>query len=270
MLFGKNVVLEKEEKIEKLENKKTEKVVDVSEMYTTLPEAKEEIWRRWNDKDLRKKVEDYLGEIPEPFKKEPRAVLSRNIITPNLELIYFLDLVKNTNLSPLGLEGVSDKFCTKNYDKVSLGKLTFFRNKEFKNIENGKTNVAIIDMMSSEGERFCDVKTFWGEGLVDFHHKLLKTYNVELDIFDDFNWFSYDKKKDSISEYYKKFFAFFICHGILFENFIVKGNEKEFTNGVVIDSFNEIKEIFGVSPLIIPLLPMADDDHWYFRSYIKK
>jgi hypothetical protein len=33
--------------------------------YTPLSEAKREIWRRWNDKALRKKVEEFLdGDVP--------------------------------------------------------------------------------------------------------------------------------------------------------------------------------------------------------------
>lgn len=62
-------------------------------IYVSLEEAKEEIWRRWNDKDLRKKVEDFLGgDIPEPFKKEPRAVLARPITTPDIEHMHFLEM----------------------------------------------------------------------------------------------------------------------------------------------------------------------------------
>ena len=40
---------------------RTEKKFDIKEIYTPLSVAKEEIWRRWNDPVLRKKVEDFLG-----------------------------------------------------------------------------------------------------------------------------------------------------------------------------------------------------------------
>jgi hypothetical protein len=48
-----------------LKTKTEQENFQVESMYTTLSEAKEEIWRRWNDKELRKKVEEYkMGNIP--------------------------------------------------------------------------------------------------------------------------------------------------------------------------------------------------------------
>ncbi len=254
--------------------KKTEKF-DINSIYTPLSVAKKEIWKRRNDKKLRKKVEAFLGgDVPKPFKKGLRAVLSRSIITPNQELFYFLDLAKSTKLKPLGLEGVEDKFCTKNYDKVSLGKLSFISNKEVKNnIKNSeckKTVTNVIDMMASDGKRLCDINTLWGEDLAGFHHRMLESYNAKIETFDDFKWFDHKGKKKGIRQYYENFFTFFLCHGVLFENFIRKRNEKEFTDNVIIESYLEVKKIFGKAPLIVPLLPMEDDDHWYFRSYIKE
>lgn len=252
--------------IEKQDEKKEDFLVE--SMYTTLSEAKTEVWKRWNDKELRKKVEEYLGEIPGPFRRQPRVAISRNIITPNQELLYFLDLAGHTNLKPIGMEGIEDKFCTKNYDKVSLGKLSFLKNKKAGRHSSESNHVNIIDMANSDGKRLCDIKTLWGEDLVDFHRKMLESYGINMEIFDDFKWFKHVSGKSEILEYYKKFFAFFICYGILFDNFIVKRNEKKFTDEIVTKSFSEIESIFGVKPLVVPLLPRDDDDHWYFRSYM--
>jgi len=268
--FGFNVAVKDENRVESInveEQKIQAENLQVEAMYTTLSEAKEEIWKRWNDKELRKKVEEYLGEIPEPFRKEPRVALSRSILSPNQELFYFLDLAKQSGLKPIGLEGIEDKFCTKNYDKVSLGKLSFLK---CKNAEDGRSQVNVIDMVISDGKRFCDINTLWGENLVDFHHRMLSLYNIDIETFDDFKWFNHGKKKNSIIDYYKKIFTLFLCYGILFENFIAKGNEKQFTDGIVARSYREIEEIFGVKPLIVPLLPLKDEDHWYFRSYFVK
>jgi hypothetical protein len=60
------------------------------DIYTPIEEAKEEIWRRWNDPALQKKVPDYLGSIPECFQREPRAVLFRNIASPDIEFHHFV------------------------------------------------------------------------------------------------------------------------------------------------------------------------------------
>lgn len=248
---------------------------NIEEIYTPLSEARKEILRRWNNKELRKKVEKYLGgEMPGPFKKEPRAVLSRSIITPNRELFYFLDLTKNTKLKPIGLEGVEDKFCTKNYDKVSLGKLTFYedrRGSRAKRMEDGKNVVRIINMTASDGKKFGDIKTLWGEDLVSFHHRMLGSYGAEIETFDDFKWFAKRNKKKNPYQYYENFIAFFICHGILFENFHAKGKEESFTSSIIMENFRKISDIFQLRPLIVPLVPIEDEECLdYWNGYLVK
>lgn len=43
--------------------------------YTPLSKAKDEIWKRWNDEELKKKVEKFLGgDLPKYFKGNPKAV----------------------------------------------------------------------------------------------------------------------------------------------------------------------------------------------------
>ena|SRR4030067_1261493 len=95
------------------------------EIYTTLEEAKEEIWKRWNDEFLRKEVEKFLGEIPEVFKKEPKACLLRQMVSPNYEYYNFLNLIPKINLKPLCLEYLEDMFITTNKDKTYLAKMAF-------------------------------------------------------------------------------------------------------------------------------------------------
>lgn len=256
------------------ENKKSEEF-NIKELYTPLFVAEKEIRRRWNDKNLRRKVEKYLGgEMPGPFKKEPRAVLSRSIITPNRELFYFLDLAQNTNLRPIGLEGIEDKFCTKNYDKVSFGKLSFYedrRGSRTKKMEDGKSIVRVINMMDADGKKICDVSTLWGEKLTDFHHRMLNLYGVKIETFDDFKWFSKKSKRSNPYQYYENFFAFFVCHGILFENFYAKGKEESFTNNIIIENYKKISNIFQLKPLIVPLVPIEDEECLdYWNGYLIK
>ena len=48
---------------------KKEEEFDIKDIYTPLSVAKKEIWRRWNDPVLRKKVEEFLGgDVPEVLK----------------------------------------------------------------------------------------------------------------------------------------------------------------------------------------------------------
>lgn len=249
-----------------------EKKFVAKEFYTPLSEARKEIQKRWKDKKLRNEVKKYLGgKVPAPFSKEPRAVLSRSIITPNMELLYFLDMAKDSKLKAIGLEGVNDKFCTKNSDKVSLAKLSFFKKGSGNKIsqsDNGQFKINVIDMAESDGKNFCDVKTFWGEKLVDFHHRMLKENKLNVEIFDDFEWFSKNGRKNNPDQYYENFFALFLSHGILFENFHEKGKEEDFTSSIIIKNFDKIKKRFGYKPLIVPLVPIADERClYYWNSY---
>lgn len=247
---------------------------DISEIYTPLSVAKKEIKRRWKDKELRKKVEAFLGgEIPEPFKKEPRSVLSRNIITPNQEFFYFLNLAEISELNPIGLEGTEDKFCSNNFDKASLGKLSFYPNvkKDIENLKFQKQIVKIVNIESFEGKRLCDMFTLWGENLVDFHHRLLDFYGLKIETFDDFHWFSKKNRKNNANQYYENFLLLFLCHGILFENFHSKGKEKSFTDEIIVTNYKKIMDTFKLKPLIVPLSPIEDEvylKHW--NGYLTK
>jgi len=258
--------------------KESECELDIKEIYTPFSVAKEEIKKRWKDKKLRDKVEKFLGgEIPKPFKKEPRAVLSRHIISPNMELFYFLDLAKTAKLKPVGLEGLEDKFCTKNSDKVSLAKLSFYEKakEEGKKTRFEKRVVRLIDIEKNDGKKLCEIDTLWGENLVDFHHRLLNIYDSEIDTFDDFCWFSKRNKRNSAFQYYENFLLLFLCHGILFENFHAKGKEKSFTEDIIMTNYKKIVDTFNIKPLIVPLVPIEDEmysHHWngYFANKKKK
>ncbi|MEK9151520.1 MAG: hypothetical protein AAB547_02720 [Patescibacteria group bacterium] len=59
------------------------------DIYVSLEEAKEEIWRRWNDVGLRKRIEDELGERFMPsFRDHPRGVSFRQVCSPDNEFVF--------------------------------------------------------------------------------------------------------------------------------------------------------------------------------------
>jgi len=246
--------------------------MDELEIYTSLEDAKAEIQRRWGDKDLRKKVEEFLGgDIPEPFKNEPRAVLFRNIISPDIEFYHFLDMAKEMGIKPLGLEYVNDKFCTRNEDKLCLGKLAIFEKRD----KNGNAIVhfeKIIDIKASDNKRFSDIKTLQKEGLVEFHHNLLKYNSKEnVDTCDMSEWI--ERNGHAAVEYYKKFLAFFICHGVLFENFLFDGEEDAFTKETFIPAFELVTEKFNLKPMILPAIAIENigDKYWWcYPELVKK
>jgi len=241
----------------------------MKEFYTPLDEAKEEIWRRWNDKELQRKVIDFLGDVPEAFCNEPRAVLFRHIMTSNVEYLHFHDLAGKTNLKPLGCEYLEDKFCTRNADKVALGKLPFLDG------NNGNRGSAlhyrkIIDLMASENKRFAEIKTLWGESLVGFHHKLLMSV-PSFEIYDASSW--YKSRGKSAQESYKYFLSLFICNGILFETFVTDKHEAKFASEVVYPSFEKVESLFGLKPLIVSLIPedrITDIYWWCYPDCVRK
>lgn len=245
---------------------------NIEDIYTSLSVAKEEIWRRWNDKELRKKVEKFIGgNIPEFLKEKPRAYLARHVASPNNEFIRFVDMAKLCDLEPICLEYLNDKFRTENEDKYYLGKLTFYSG-----IGKGGgykvTGNNIIPFNESENKLICNINTIWGEKLTDFHHNIFNSYFPEhKNKFIDMSEWVYTLGSKS-EKYYLKYLSIFITQGILFENFISKKNhrELEFTKNIVLPCVRKIYDEFGLKPLIIALNPIEDEDAMYFRYYPNK
>jgi len=245
---------------------------EVKKIYTPLSVAKEEIWRRWNDKALRKKVEDFLGgDLPEVFKKEPRAVLARHVASPNNEFNRYLDLAKLLELQPVCLEYLEDKFRAENRGKYCLGKFFFYDGIGKKKGEKIKS-LKIIDFDNAEGQKINKINTFSKDSLVDFHHKLFCSFfpNNKEDFVDMSEWVKIHGKK---SEYfYENFLAMFLCNGVLFENFVSKGNQGEsmFTSKVVLPSIHNLIKKFKIKPLIVALDPIDEESGMYSNYYPKE
>jgi len=237
-----------------IQNDAEEMTVDINHIYTPLEEAREEIWRRWNDKALRKKVEAFLGgDIPEPLRNGPKAVLGRNLMSPNWESFQFLDKSHELGLDPVFIEYIDDKFVSNNPDKYYLGRMIFYSGKGKSGGE--KTSpLNIVDFNSESGKIFRDVKTLWNEDFVAFHHRIsthILSRNTTLEVMELSSWL---KKNGGVaSKYYKYYLALFLCHGILVESYFLDKKEKSFINTVVLSNFKRLEEIFGVKPLVVPL-----------------
>jgi hypothetical protein len=245
--------------------------MNVNDIYTPLSEAKAELERRWNDPELRKKVEEYLGDnLPLPFHGEPRALCTFHVATSNWAFFHFWKASQEINLKPLVFEYTDDLFVTTNFDKASLAKMVFYHGRNDKN-EMITSSHHIIDLCGkNEKKKIKDVETLWGEGLVDFHHRTLNTFYEDLEIYDGSD--DYHKLGKNPKEYYKYIFAFYIRNGILFENYLLTSKEKKFTEEVLLPAFEFVWKKFGVKPLIVPLTPQneADGKHWWcYPEYIK-
>lgn len=239
-------------------------------VYTPFEEAKTEIWKRWNDERLRREVAGFVGDIPEPLRNEPRAILDRNVMSPDIEFLQFFESAQKIGLQPLGLEYVNDKFCSVNKDKFGLASMTFYCGKNRKN-ENIIARRNIIDFHEFDGKRFNEIKTLWGESFVDCHHRLLYGIAPKIDIFDLSMW--YEKHGGHARAYYEYFLSLFVRNGVLFENFLMDEKEHDFTIEVVLSAFESAQKRFGVKPLIVPIAPPeeATDTYWWcYPDIIKK
>lgn len=249
---------------------KKDSELDIKKLYTPLSVAKEEIWRRWNDKKLKNKVEEFLnGDVPKFLQEKPKAYLGRHIASPNFEFIRFLESAQTIGLEPVCPEYLQDKFSAANFEKYHLGKI-FLHNGKGKKGGDKITTSRIIDFTDSEGKKLEHLKTCWGDSFCGFHHKLLDTIcpSDNRIIFDISPWIIRNGKNPEL--FYSKFFALFICHGVLFENFLLNKGENYFSNNVVIPNFKKIYKKFGIKPLIVPLVPIEKETDIYWWCYPEK
>ena len=233
-------------------------------IYTPLSQIKKEIWQRWENKELKEKVLKFWGSnaFPLSFEK-PTAIFCRDIATPNKELEYFLDITKTLDLDPLILELHKGKFVSKNKSKYHLANL-HFRQKNSQSIISKK----IIDFNKWEGKIINEIKTINDDSLVSFHHKMLAKEHPELTnlIYDFSDWFLHTR--NLTEHYYLYFLSLFVCHAVLFDNYLIDDKEEAaFYIKKVEPGFKKAEEIFGVRPLIYPLLPIEFEEDVYWYSY---
>lgn len=235
------------------------------EIYTSIEEAKEEIWKRWGNQRLKEKIVEFLGDVPPVFNNEPGAVLGRHIVSPNNELSCFLEHSVRINLKPVCIEYLNDKFSSVNRDKVALAKMAFISSTDKRGNVIFKYS-KVIDFSNCEGIQFDSCKTIWGEKLIDFHHRILSNIHPDIEYFDGSSLYS--SNGGIASGKYRKILALFICYGVLFENFVTNADEQRFAEEVVYPAFKEVEQLFGLKPLVVPLLPPhnASDKYWFCYS----
>ncbi|MFA6273774.1 MAG: hypothetical protein WC662_01305 [Candidatus Paceibacterota bacterium] len=235
-------------------------------VYTPLSEALKILEERKKDKKLIAKVEKLLkGDIPEVLKRKKYCVQFRQIATPNNDCRHFIRLAKGNNLHPVFFEYFDDKFTSNNEFKHSLGQLRV-QGKVNKKDNYPIEKITIVDFTKHDGKKLKDVKTLWGEKLIDFHRRLFLVHDYYFDnsnFYDASVWLKNNGGK--AIDYYTNFFLLFICNGILFENFLTTNDEEgEFTKNIVLPAIEKVIKLTGVKPLIIPIgaLDMENDTHW--------
>lgn len=247
---------------------------DTSLEYFELDDALKELKRRRKDKDLQRDIANHLSslspELMEAFTK-PRAVLFRQVATPTHEALHFLKRAKKTKLSPLFWEYYSDKYVSSgNTYKRSLGKLPIYQYTG----GDGRdifTYRRILDFNTCVGKQILDARCLMGNNLIEIHHNLLEKVarvNINDSCVDASAWFK--KMGGHAFEYYPLFFALFIRDGILFENFGALPEEQSFLHDVVEPSYQYVKDLFGLDPIVVHLLPPEQESRPFWDLYPKK
>lgn len=244
-------------------------------VYTSLPEAVKILKDRQKDKKLIKKIEDILEyDIPEPLKKiDLYGINAKQLATPNIDTKWFIRLVKEFGLKPYFSEYYSDKFTSNNVFKHSLG-VIHIKDGIYKDGESKLENITIVDFNKYNGKPIKDVRTLWSESLIDFHHDLFKVSGIkkeDLIFHDDSSWLK--RNGGSAEKYYEKDMLLYVSHGILFENFLLTGEDRLFAKKILLPAFKKALEITGHRPLIVPIPPMdiQEDSTWYsYDNKIKK
>lgn len=240
-------------------------------VYTPLSEALNIIKERRNDPSLVAKIEELLkGDIPEVLKDNICGIQFRQIATPNHDARHFLSITTDNGLKPVFFEYLDDKFTSNNEFKHSLGQLHIQGNvnkSDYYPVEK----ISIIDFNKSNGKMLKDVVTMWEEPLKDFHQRLFTLHDYKIDditFYDASTWF-HNNGNQAIN-YYTNFFLLFICHGILFENFLLNDEDAEFTKNVVLPAIDNVMNLTGYKPLIVPIGPIDIETDMHWISYHPK
>lgn len=237
--------------------------------YLTPAEAAKELLRRRELPQLNQRVYEYLkGDIPDQLSDScaPIACLFRNVFTPDYELDIFVKHAEAIGARPVLAEYTQDRFVAQNEDKYVLGKLLFYLNTD----ANGHVNMhgfKVINFNQEKGVRICDIKTLWGESLVEFHHRILQQWHPECmnNIVDMSDWTQRNGGRAIV--YYNSVFALFIRHAILFDNYRDTGTEGEFFTRVFLPSIQRVAEYFGMQPLICPIHAPEDENNPKWWGY---
>ncbi|MEI8270610.1 MAG: hypothetical protein WCG45_04525 [bacterium] len=244
-------------------------------IYTSLPEALKILEKRQKDKKLLSKIEKLLdNDIPEPLKDiKKNAVQFRQIATPNSDCEHFIGITSSFGLQPVFFEYFDDKFTSNNEFKHSLGQLRIHDGIN-KYGDYNSEKMTIIDFNKYNGKKIKEVFTLKSELLIDFHRELFDVLGFKKENFVFYDASAWFKNHGKIAEeYYTNFFLLFVTHGILFENFLTKGTEGQFSKNITLPALDKVIKLTGLKPLIVPIPPMEieEEEHWIsYHPKIKK
>lgn len=236
-------------------------------VFTPILEVMNVLKKRWCDKQLEKKVDEYLqGKLPIQFQNSFRAILFRQLFTPNYEFRHFMSIVNLLDIEPLFLEYHDDKFTSNNILKHSLGKMRFQQGIG----RNGGINIKcrnVINFAENDGKKLKNIQTLWGQPFVEFHHELLELEfpGSSKHLFDASDWLH--SQGGGAKNYYCKVLSFFIRNAVLFENFLLQGAELIFIKEIFLPAFIEVWKLTDKKPIIVPLLSLETQEDIFWVSH---
>ena len=181
----------------------------------------------------------------------PKAVLCRQVATPNYELRSFLRACRRRGLYPVIQTYHNDRVTHRNPFKRSLVTPMFIEgiNRLAEPIWRGRQ---IINVETVEKHRLRDVMVDeWS--LPDLHLALLRQAlpDEHYEVVDGSEWFAHFA--NGARDYYLEIFLALTGGTVLFETFVTSGEEGLFYNRVVRPAFDEATHILGHEPAIKPL-----------------
>ncbi len=233
-------------------------------MYVSAQTARITLWQRREDNRLRQRIREDLGELPDYLAQGPRAVLARQLATPNFEFHIFAARIRAVGLKIACPDYTADKFCSGNPDKLALARQTFFLGGNHNDGYRTRSHW-LIDVNRFDGKPFCQIDTRWGEPLIDYHHRLLQLHFPGVETCDNSRWL--EQMGGHPAQFWPKLLTLFLCDGILFENFHAEGHESQFTRRIIRPAFQEVTSRYGISPLIVPLVPIRQERDPYWSWY---
>lgn len=242
----------------------------VLDIFAHPQDAMDELTRRQRDPHLREQVEAFLGgDLPAYLRNGPVLCLAQNLFTPNFEIIRFLRLIQHLGLPVVVTFDSKGLFVTQNSTKRALGKLPVCVRVTQKKatLHESYHYLTVVDFNASDGKRFSDITTTWGEPLVDFHCWLAERSGLSLkEAYDDAAWIDRHGRGDLLG-HYVQFLSLFLVHGILFENYVLEDEEEaEFVRSVLRPARAIVEEKFGHAPLICELSPTSSFESAEFWS----
>jgi hypothetical protein len=198
-----------------------------------------------------------------PAESQPRAILFRQVATPNYELRRFLRVCRRQGFEPVILRYHADKMSCHNQFKRSLVHPMFV-----KGVGKGgkpyfvKRHLLRIDTVDNLPMREIRIS---GKSLPDFHDCLLREALAGVDVrtIEGSDWFG--KYQRGARDYYVDIFTGLTDGSVLFEDFISDSEEARFFSEVVRPAFLEASRLIKKPPAVVPLCPnrRMESALWY-------